>query len=357
MYSVLNYYIRRVIISNITVVFLVLLSLSSIMRLVDELRKIGEGNYSVCDIVVYIILNVPKDFELFFPIATLLGGLLGLSVLEMHNEFIAMQVSGFSRLQIILSVIKASIPVLLCSFIFNEWVVPNSEKIMCAYRNQLQYDTGLFPIKIKNLWFIDNNDFVYVECVADYDELLGVKLYNFSQEKKLKKIFYIERAVFINKIWHLIDVNELDISSETCFTNKKIPHSEWHPILTPYRLSMMITHPNVLPISKLYHCVKYFDKIGQSSKYYQIIFWNKILSPISGSAMILMALACTFGPLCKKNMGVRLFVGSIVGFLFYILNQIFGILSGIYSVSPIVGSISPSIIFLIISIVIICIYL
>ncbi|URJ28129.1 LPS export ABC transporter permease LptG [Candidatus Blochmannia vicinus (nom. nud.)] len=336
-------------------VFLVLISLSSIIRLVDELRKIEEGNYSIFEIIIYIILSLPKDFELFFPIATLLGGLLGLSVLEVHNEFIAMQVSGFSKLQIVLSVIKASVPVLLCSIISNEWIAPNSEKIIYTYRDKSQYDTYLLSAKCKNLWFIDNNDFVYVERVVSCSELLGVKLYNFD-EKKLKKIFYVNRAVFINKIWHLIDVNELDISSEMCIINKKIPHSEWHAALTPYKLSMMITHPNILSISKLYHCAKYFNKVGQSSKYYQMIFWNKILSPISGSVMTIMALACTFGPLRKKKIGFRLFIGSVVGFFFYILNQIFGILGIMYNVSPIVGSISPSVIFLIISIIIMWIY-
>ncbi|WVV20237.1 LptF/LptG family permease [Candidatus Blochmannia sp. SNP] len=169
-------------------------------------------------------------------------------------------------------------------------------------------------------------------------------------------MLYINRAVFINKVWHLIDMNELDVSSEMCVTNKKILHAEWHAALTPYKLSMMITHPNVLSISKLYHCVKYFNEVGQSSKYYQMIFWNKVLSPISGSAMTIMALACTFGPLHKKKIGFRLFIGSIVGFLFYILNQIFGTLGIMYSIYPIVGVILPSIIFLVISIIIIWIY-
>ncbi|URJ29755.1 LPS export ABC transporter permease LptG [Blochmannia endosymbiont of Camponotus sp.] len=356
MYNILNHYIRKVIISSTIVVFLVLISLSSIIRLVDELRKIEEGNYSIFEVIIYIALSLPKDFELFFPIATLLGGLLGLSVLEVHNEFIAMQVSGFSRLQIALSVIKASVPVLLCSIISNEWVVPNSEKIIHTYRDKSQYDTCLLSVKFKNLWFIDNNDFVYVERVVSCSELLGVKLYNFDEKKKLKKIFYVNRAVFISKVWHLIDVNELDISDEMCIVNNKISHSEWHAALTPYKLSMLITHPNVLSISKLYHCTKYFNKVGQSSKYYQMIFWNKISSPISGSAMTIMALACTFGPLYKKKTGFRLFIGSIVGFLFYILNQIFGTLGIIYNIPPIIGSISPSIIFLVISTIIIWIY-
>lgn len=356
MYSILNDYIRKMVISNITAVFLVLLSLSSVIKLVDELRKTGEENHSVFEVIVYMVLNLPKDFELFFPIATLLGGLLGLCMLEVHNEFIAMQVSGFSRLQIAVSVIKASIPVLLCSIISNEWVVPNSEKIMCMYHNQSQHDSSSLSVKIKNLWFIDNNNFIYVENIITCNELLGINLYNFNEEKKLKKICYIERAVFANKVWHLINVNELDISEEIYVTNKKIPHSEWNAALTPYRLSMMITHPNFLSISKLYSCAKYFNRIGQNSKYYQVIFWKKILSPISGSVMTIMALAFTFGPLYKKKIGVRLFVGSIVGFLFYIVNQIFGILSATHSVSPIIGSISPSVIFLAISVIIMWIY-
>lgn len=354
MFVILNNYIRKTILSSIIIVFMTLISLSSIIRLLDELRKMGEQNYSLNGILLYIFLSLPKDFELFFPIVTLLGGLLGLGMLETHNEFITMQVSGISKLQIVISVIKASVPILLCGFISSEWILPYSEKVLCVYKNHVQNNNELMPKKLDGLfWCVGNNCFVCIEHVLTCSELMGVTLYYFDKDKKLNQVFFVERALFFNNVWHLLNINKLDFSNNMYVTTNIVPHTEWDSLLVPSTLSMLLKHPSVLSISKLYHCVQYLSQVGQNSKYYQLILWNKILSPCSGFVMILMALSCTFGPFYTKKLNVRLFFGVIIGFLFYILNQIFGMLSiTCYSISPIIGSVLSTVIFLLISIII-----
>ncbi|URJ25128.1 LPS export ABC transporter permease LptG [Candidatus Blochmannia ocreatus (nom. nud.)] len=357
MCGILNKYIRAILFSSITVVFLILISLSSIIRLVDELRKIEIENYSIFEVVIFIILSVPKDFILFFPIAVLLGGLIGLSIFETHNEFIAIQLFGYSKFQIFISAIKAAMPILLCSLIFNEWLMPNSEKMIYKYRDHSQNNFYLVSEKIKNFWFRDKDNFVHVECVTTYEELLGVTLYNFNKKQKLNKIFYAKRAIFINKVWNLLDVTELCISENMhTINNSKFSCVEWNIQLNPKILSMITVRPNILSISNLYNCIKYFNQNRQNSRHYQIIFWNKILSPISGIVMMFTALTCTFGPLYQKKMGFKLFIGSIIGFLFYILNQIFSVSSAAHNISPVFSALIPSIVFLLLSIMIIRIY-
>lgn len=354
MYTILYSYIRKMIVSNVVVVFLILISLSSIIRLIDELRKMGTQSYSLYEIIIYLFLSLPKDFELFFPIVTLLGGLLGLGVLEIHNEFITMQVFGISKLQIALSVIKASIPILLCGIISSEWILPYSEQALCTYRHYIQRDIELASKKSENLlWFVDNNCFFCIDRVLTCSELAGITLYYFDKHKKLKQVLFAEHAFFANDIWHLSNIDQLDFSVEMCVTNHKISHIEWSAVLIPHTLSMLLKHPSVLSISKLYYCIRYLNQVGQNSKYYQLIFWNKVLSPFSGFVMVLVAIACTFGPFYKRKVNVRLFFGAIIGFVFYILNQIFGILSmTYYAVSPVIGSVFSAVIFLIISIIV-----
>lgn len=356
MYYILNRYIRKVIISSIIIVFAILISLSSIIRLIDELRKMGKYSYPFYEFLVYCILNIPKDFELFFPIATFLGGLLGLGIIEIHNEFVVMQVSGISKLQITTAVIKASIPVLFCSMIANEWIVPGSERILCIYKNYMHSDIDIIKQnKLGNLlWFVDNNCFFCIDRILTYNELLGLTLYNFDEHKKLKKIIFVKRALYINKIWNFIDIDELDFSTTRYVDKKRIPCITWNFVLTPYILSILTENPRILSISSLYYCIQYLNQVGQNSKYYQLIFWNKVIFPcFSGLVMMVMAISCTFGPLYRKKISMRLFVGALVGFVFYILNQIFGTLSIVYAIPAIFGSILPTIIFLIISIIII----
>lgn len=68
--------------------------------------------------------------------------------------------------------------------------------------------------------------------------------------------------------------------------------------------------------------------------------------------MLITALSCSFGPFYKKNINIRLFLGSIIGFLFYILNQIITMLSITNDIIPLIGSIIPIILILILNIII-----
>ncbi len=46
---------------------------------------------------MYTLLSVPKDVQIFFPMAALLGALLGLGMLAQRSELVVMQASGFTR--------------------------------------------------------------------------------------------------------------------------------------------------------------------------------------------------------------------------------------------------------------------
>ncbi len=59
---------------------------------------------------MYTLLSVPKDIQIFFPMAALLGALLGLGMLAQRSELVVMQASGFTRMQVALSVMKTAIP-------------------------------------------------------------------------------------------------------------------------------------------------------------------------------------------------------------------------------------------------------
>lgn len=48
---------------------------------------------------MYTLLSVPKDVQIFFPMAALLGALLGLGMLAQRSELVVMQASGFTRMR------------------------------------------------------------------------------------------------------------------------------------------------------------------------------------------------------------------------------------------------------------------
>ncbi|MGS9202959.1 LptF/LptG family permease, partial [Salmonella enterica subsp. enterica serovar Infantis] len=75
----------------------------------------------------------------FFPMAALRGALLGLRILAQRSEQVVMQSSGFTRMQVALSVLKTAIPLVLWTRAIGDWVAPQGEQMARNYRAQAMY--------------------------------------------------------------------------------------------------------------------------------------------------------------------------------------------------------------------------
>ncbi|MCG4322847.1 LptF/LptG family permease, partial [Escherichia coli] len=69
MFGVLDRYIGKTIFNTIIMTLFMLVSLSGIIKFVDQLRKVGQGEYTALSAGMYTLLSVPKDIEIFFPMA------------------------------------------------------------------------------------------------------------------------------------------------------------------------------------------------------------------------------------------------------------------------------------------------
>lgn len=351
MFSVLDRYIGRTIFGTIMSTLFLLVSLSGIIKFVDQLRKTGKGDYDAWGAGLYTLLSVPKDIEIFFPMAALLGALLGLGALATRSELVVMEASGFTRMQIAGAVMKTAIPLVLLTMAIGEWVAPIGEQTARNTRAQLMYGSSLLSTR-DGIWAKDNNEFIYIQNVTKDDELSGVNIYQFDDKSKLLSVLYAGSAIYDkeNNTWQLSQVERSDLSQPNKIMGSQTLSEEWKTNLTPDKLGVVAMNPESLSASGLYEYSRYLNQSGQEANRYWLIFWNKIFSPISVAVMMLMALSFVFGPLRSVPMGVRVVTGISFGFIFYVLDQIFGPLSLVYSVPPVIGALLPSLLFLIISI-------
>ncbi len=343
MFKVLDRYIGKTIFNTIMMTLFMLVSLSGIIKFVDQLRKTGQGAYSALDAGYYTLLSVPKDIEIFFPMAALLGALLGLGTLAQRSELVVMQASGFPRLQVALSVMKTAIPLVLLTMAVGEFVAPQGEQMARNFRAQQLYGGSLVSTQ-NGLWAKDGNDFIYIERIKGDNEIDGVSIYRFNDARRLQSVRYAATATWdqARKRWELAQVDESDLTDPKQITGSQSLNGEWKTNLTPDKLGVVALDPDALSISGLYNYSKYLKQSGQESGRYQLNMWGKIFQPLSVAVMMLMALSFIFGPLRSVSMGVRVVTGISFGFLFYVLDQIFGPLSLVYGLPPILGAILPS---------------
>ncbi|WNN44856.1 MULTISPECIES: LPS export ABC transporter permease LptG [Winslowiella] len=350
MFGVLDRYIGKTIFNTIMMTLFMLVSLSGIIKFVDQLRRTGQGDYTALGAGLFTILSVPKDIGIFFPMAALLGALLGLGTLAQRSELVVMQASGFTRLQIALSVMKTAIPLVILTMVIGEFVAPQGEQMARNYRAQQQLGGSLLSTK-NGLWAKDGNNFVYIQRLKDNNDLGGISIYSFNDQRRLQSVRYAASATYDhdNKVWKLSQVDESNLTNPLQVTGSQTVSGEWRTSLTPDKLGVVALDPDALSITGLYDYTKYLRQSGQEAGRYELNMWSKIFQPLSVAVMMLMALSFIFGPLRSVSMGMRVVTGISFGFLFYVLDQIFGPLSLVYNIPPFLGAVLPSAAFFAIS--------
>ncbi|WP_133405706.1 LPS export ABC transporter permease LptG [Parashewanella tropica] len=341
--KIIDLYIARVLVSSSALCLLVLTGLSGIIKWVDQLRLVGRGSYTLVDAGIYVLFLIPRDIEMFFPMAVLLGGLIGLGMLASNSELVVMQASGMSRLQISASTMKTAIPLMLLVMALGEWGAPIAEQ----KANELKATkiSGGSLIKSRQgVWAKDGDLFVNIGQVDDINRLRNITLYRFDEQQKLTDLTFAKRADFVDGAWRMHQVTLSHIAPKQV-TKKELVEYDWHSSLTPDKLGVVSVKPESLSIQGLIGYLDYLKNNRQDPSRYELALWRKIVQPVTVAVMLLVALSFIFGPLRTVTMGARVLLGVIAGFSFYISNQIFGPLSIVYSLPPVIGAIAPSILF------------
>ncbi|GGI70227.1 LPS export ABC transporter permease LptG [Shewanella gelidii] len=342
--KIIDWYIARVIVSTSALCLLILTGLSGIIKWVDQLRVVGRGAYTMMDAGIYVLFLIPRDIEMFFPMAVLLGALIGMGALASNSELVVMQVAGMSRLDITMSAMKTAIPLMLLVMALGEWGAPIAEQ----KANELQTTkiTGGSLIKSRRgIWAKDGDLFVNIGEIKNVNRLQNITLYKFDKALQLNQVVHADSAEYAKDKWRLFNVSRTYLSDERVAL-KQVSEDEWRSTLTPDKLSVVSIKPEALSIQGLVEYLEYLKVNNQDQSRYELAFWRKLMQPITVAVMMLVALSFVFGPLRTVTMGARVLLGVVAGFTFYISNEIFGPMSLVYELPAFVGAAAPGLLFM-----------
>ncbi|MEF1279252.1 LPS export ABC transporter permease LptG [Vibrio fortis] len=344
MFKILDLYIGRTIISTTALVLVTFVGLSGIIKYVEQLRKVGRGTYDLLQALYFVLLSIPRDIEMFFPMAALLGALIGLGMLAASSELVVMQAAGFSKLDIGLSVLKTAVPLMIIVTLLGQWGAPQTQKMARDLR-AISISGGSIVSTRSGVWARDANDFIFIAKVDD-KRLYGMNMWRFDQNKELQSTIFAEQVDYDgNNTWTMSDVQITSFEDDVQITKESLPSYSWQTSLAPDKLAIVTVKPEELSLSGLYDYVSYLQASEQDASRYELAFWRKVTQPLSIAVMMLMALSFIFGPLRSVTMGARILSGVIAGFTFYISSEFFGPVSLVYQIPPVFGAVAPSIVF------------
>ncbi|WP_315917844.1 LPS export ABC transporter permease LptG [Vibrio fluvialis] len=345
MFKILDWYIGRTIIATTILVLTTFIGLSGIIKYVEQLRKVGNGTYDLMQALLFVVLSIPRDIEMFFPMAALLGALIGLGALAASSELVVMQAAGFSKLDIGLSVLKTAVPLMIIITLLGEWGAPQAQKAARDLRAFATSGGQILSVRT-GVWARDANDFIFIGKIDD-NHLYGLNMWRFDEQKQLRTVIFAKQVDYLGENeWIMKNVEVTDMNNDVVITKQSLPQYSWETSLAPDKLAVVTVKPEELALSGLYDYVHYLKASEQDASRYELAFWRKITQPFSIAVMMLMALSFIFGPLRSVTMGARILSGVIAGFTFYISSEFFGPLSLVYGIPPVFGAVAPSLVFL-----------
>ncbi len=335
-------YIRRAVLSGIGVVLMVLLPLVAFLILPDELDNVGRGRYSLMDAFSFIGLTMPGYAYQIFPIAAMIGSLLGLGGLASHSELTAMRAAGISVGRIVWSVLKAGLLAAALAVFVGEVVAPASEERATQLKAEALSEGIAFKSN-NGFWARDGQAYINIKEIMPGGRLRDLFIYEFDENERLKVATHAAGALYTGNAWRLSDLRQSRISKEGVEV-VNLKQAVWGSLLDPGMLSLLVVDPHVLPVWGLYRYIAFMRDNGLHAVSYEVAFWGKLAMPVVILAMMFLSVPLLFGSLRSGGLGQRLFVGVLIGIGFYLLSKALSQLAVVYTVSPLITSLAPAVI-------------
>lgn len=309
----------------------ILAALQVLFTYMGELGSLKEG-YGAWQALIYVLWSAPQYLYEILPISALIGAVLGLGTLASNSELIVMRASGISLWRIVGWVMRSAMLLVVLSFLLSEFVIPYSnEQAKSVKSHRSAAELGA----VNGYWTREGQRFIYIDYANSKGQLKHVQMLDFDQEYRLDSVLNAEQGQFVkNGQWTLENALQMNVLQQGDAQLTQNPNQILPLALQPKYVHMVTIDPEDLAPSQLVSFMTYMHQYSQVPKTYLLAFWQKVGSPFSLIALVLIACSFIFGPLRQHSMGFRLVIALFVGLGFYYMQDFLGYASLIYSPSP-----------------------
>ncbi len=343
----LTRYIGRDVLFSTLLLFVALIGLFTFFDLINEMRDVGHGNYTLTTAFLYVALHIPSRIYELFPVAALIGTLFAISQLVQNSEYTVMRASGASIMQVGWAVVRVGVPLALATFLAGEYVAPPAERLAQTVRAAAMGNaTGVVAQQFESgFWFKQDLTFVNIRTVLSDMTLVGVRIYEFDRDLRLTAVRSAESGRFAGQgQWNLEKVKVTEIGRDST-TVSAMPTWVWQSVLQPSILTVYQVAPERLALSTLYDNIRVLGNNAQKTSRFEIAFWSKVLYPVA--VIVMMMLALPFAQFQRRQGGVgfRIFLGTMLGLAFWLIERLFSYLGVLNDWAPFFSAAFPLIVF------------
>ncbi len=300
---------------------------------VRELDEIGQGAYTLGTAAGYVAWTIPRRAFEMFPIAAVIGGLLGLGSLAPTSELTALRAGGMSKLRICAGAVAAVAILVLAVVALGETAAPWGERqaqtLAAGAKSRDLIATGR-----SGLWAREGESLLNArrgEVRAEGVSLYDVRVYEFTPAGQLERIVTAERADHRGGAWTLAGVVRLRFEPESV-ASESVASLPWPSTLDPDLLSQSVIRPQYLSARDLAASVAYLRRNGLDASAFESAFWERMFYPVNALVIVFAVLPFAFGALRSGGLGKRLFIGIVLAVGWYFFQRMVVNVATVYGV-------------------------
>lgn len=315
----LVWYLSRQVIGASLLVLFALVGITGFLTFVSQIHNIGTGHYTVWSAIYYSALTLPQNAYDVFPIAALIGSLIGLGGLAAHHELILMRAMGASVWRLAASLLLGGFVLAIVCVLIGEFVAPPAKRLAEDQRARALYQQVGLPGQ-GGVWMRNGSQVVHVLRVASGKKLVGVRIFQFGTHGRLVRAAQARDAVYQNGRWQLHRY-KATLFYQTSTRTVSLAKKHWPNFVRPRMFQVLVVDPSNLSWRGLARYISYLRNNHLTATRYIIAFWHKVAVPFSLLLMVTMALPFSLGGMRDTGAGQRLAIGVVLGLGYYLLDR------------------------------------
>lgn len=346
---------------NSLFVLFALVALFAFFDLINQTGKIGTV-YTITEAFLLTALSLPSRCYEILPIAVMLGSIFTLSRLAATSQFTVMRVTGIGPLKFCSMLMIPGLVLVLCAYGFGEFIAPPSQRL--AKELKLDFSNSTFTGKEldSGIWVRDvqrgRNDevkqvsFVNVRSLKPGKAAYNWQIYVFNNKNEISSIITAREGVYSEeKGWVLRNVKkqiipnfpkEMTDRTKERVVIKRMKTLVWGKSLDGNIFGLLMVKPEDMSLSELYHYIEYLKANGQTYKRFDTAFWSKAFYPLAILVMLVLSMPFAYQSARAGGYAIKIFIGIMIGILYYALNNLFAFMSALEDVPPFISALIPS---------------
>ncbi len=342
--TILDRYIAAAVVTGTLIALLIIAGLDIFFNVIAQLDNVGKDDFTLLTLIQFVALITPQSMYELFPMAALLGSLMGMGGLSANTELVAMRASGLSIWRIIRSVLQVGVLMLVVAVFVGEVIAPVAERQGQQLRSAA-LNRGISFLGSRGLWVRDEDRFINARRVFPDNTLGELTIYEFDDAARLKVVTAAVEAHYQDGQWLMHNVSQSEFTQERVLI-RHVEQMASATSLTPDLLGIVALRPENMSIRDIDQFMTYLEDNGLDSKQYQYAYWGRFMTPLAALVMLFISVPFVFGSLRSVSAGQRVFIGMLVGFGFYLVSQVVNQVGQVFAFNPLLTVLLPGVVFM-----------